>query len=133
MNKSIDILKKGKISTPMKKAERLIYLQSIQKQIKPEIEALKADLLDATQKLGVLTLKTDKYTISRAKKITPEVVDFQALKKALKKNKIPFGTQEVFADYMKETFKKLIAEEREMDGLEGKETEYIIVRVKETK
>lgn len=129
-NKDLLVTKKN---SPMEKAKRLMELQTIMKEIKPEIEQLKADLLEITQKLGVLTLKTDKYTISRAHRITPEVVDYEALKKSLKKNKIPFTTKEVFADYMKETFKHLIAEDRVLDGLEAKETEYISVRIKETK
>lgn len=119
--------------SPMAKARRLIELQNIVKKIKPEIDSLKADLLKVTQDLGVLTLKTDEYTISRAKRITPEVVDFEAVEKSLKEQHIPYGTKVVFADYMSVTFKKLIEDKREIDGLEAKETEYITVRIREEK
>lgn len=117
--------------SPMEKAKRLMELQSIVKRLKPEIDALKADLLKATQDLGVLTLKTELYTISRAKRITPEVVSFKVLKQSLTENNIPFETHEDFTPQMSVLFKKLIEDGREIDGLEGKETEYITVRIRE--
>lgn len=117
--------------TPMVKARRLVELQAQVKALKPEIEALKADLLQVTQALDVYTLKTGSYTISRAKRITPEVVSFKILKQSLTENNIPFETEETFTPQMSVLFKKLIEDGREIDGLEGKETEYISVRVKE--
>ena len=117
--------------SPMEKAKKLMELQKIVKNLKPIIDELRSDLLKVTQDLGVLTLKTELYTISRSKRVTPEVVDFKLLKQSLIDNKIPFGTQEVFADYMSVSFKKLIEDKREMPGLEGKETEYISVRIRE--
>lgn len=128
-----DLLSTKGAKSPMQKAQRLMELLSIQKEIKPEIDKLKGELLVVTQELGVLTLKTDKYTISRAKRITPDVTDFDALKKALKKAKVPFGTKEVFSEYMGPVFKTFIEEGRKFPGLDGKETEYISVRVKEEK
>lgn len=119
--------------SPMGKARKLIELQAIVTELKPQIAELKADLLQTLLSLGVLTLKTEEYTISRAKRITPEVTNFKALVEELKKNKIPYGTQVVFADYMNVTFKKLIEDKRELDGLEAKETEYVSVRIKEKK
>lgn len=119
--------------SPMAKAKRLMELQALVKSVKPEIDELKADLLKVTQDLGVLTLRTELYTISRAKRITPEVVDFKAVEQALKDQNIPYGTKVVFADYMTLTFKKLIEDKREIDGLEAKETEYISVRIREKK
>ena len=119
--------------SPMMKAKRLMELQALVKSVKPEIDELKADLLKVTQDLGVLTLKTEEYTISRAKRITPEVTDFKTLVEELKENKIPYGLQTVFADYMTVTFKKLIEDGRELDGLEAKITEYIAVRIREKK
>lgn len=127
-NKDLLVTKKN---SPMEKAKRLIELQNIMKEIKPEIDALKADLLDVTQKLGVLTLKTDKYTISRAKRVTPQIVNFEELKKSLEAANIPYDTKEVFADHMATTFKKMIEDGNLVAGLEGKETEYISVRIKE--
>ncbi len=119
--------------SPMQKAEKLIELQAILKEIKPQIDELKADLLKVTQQLDVYTLKTGSYTISRAKRVTPHIVDFETLKSSLEKENIPFDTvvEESFAPFMIETFKKAIEEGRKLDGLEGVETEYISVRVKE--
>ena len=119
--------------SPMAKAKRLMELQALVKSVKPEIDELKADLLKVTQDLGVLTLKTELYTISRAKRITPEVVDFKTVEQELKDKNIPYGTKVVFADYMTATFKKLIEDGKEIDGLEAKETEYISVRIREKK
>jgi glutamate-1-semialdehyde aminotransferase len=115
--------------TAIAKAKRLMELQALYKQIKPEIDQLKAELLEITKKLGVVTLKTEDYTISRVKKVTPEVTDFETLKAELEKNNIPYGTKEVFADYMSLTFKKLIEDGRKLEGLEAKESEYVAVRL----
>ena len=117
--------------SPMVKAKRLMELLALVKSVKPEIDELKADLLKVTQDLGVLTLKTEGYTISRAKRVTPEVTSFKLLKASLVENNIPFETEETFTKQMDVLFKKLIEDKRELDGLEGKETEYISVRVKE--
>lgn len=115
----------------MLKAQRLMELQAIIKEIKPEIDALKSDLLKVTQDLGVLTLKTEKYTISRAKRITPQVVDQKALKKALDEQEIPYQMVEAFAPFMTTVFREAIEQGKELDGLEALETEYITVRIKE--
>ena len=131
-NKTTDILL-AKANSPMEKAARLVELEATYRQIKERIIEYKEDLLKTTQEMDVLSLKTGKYTITRVKKVTPRVVDFTALKAALKKAKIPFGTKEVFDDYMSVVFKRAIEEKRELDGLEVLETEYIMVRIADKK
>jgi len=126
-NKDLLVTKKN---SPMEKAKRLMEITTLLKDLKVEQDDIKAHLLEITQKLGVLSLKTDKYTISRVKRITPEVVDFETLKKSLTKENVPFETREVFAEFMPATFRKLIEDGREMPGLESKTTEFISVRVK---
>ena len=116
--------------SPMEKAKRLVELQAIVYKLKPEIESLKADLLKVTKDLNVLTLKTEQYTITRAKKETISVENFNILEKALKENHIPYGTKIVFADYMGLVFKKLVKDKKILPGLEIKETEYISIRLK---
>ena len=118
-------------SSPMEKAAQLVELEALKKQVAEKIASYKEDLLKVTQEQGVLTLKTEKYTISRAKRVTPRVVDFDALKASLDSAKIPYETQEVFADFMTPVFKQAIEEGRDLDGLEGQTTEYITIRVKE--
>lgn len=115
--------------SPMAKAARLIELQNIMKSIKPEIDAIKADLLKVTQELDVYTLKTGSYTISRAKKVTPEVVNFETLKKSLDEKNIPYQTVKAFSVNMRHVFQKLIEDKVEIEGLDGLETEYIMVRI----
>ena len=119
--------------SPMQKVEKLMEYQAIIKDLKPKIDELKADLLKITQDLDVYTLKTGRYTISRAKKITPKVINFKQLKESLDKAQIPYITEEVFAEQMKLVFKQAIEEKRELEGLEGLVTEYISIRIKESK
>lgn len=120
----------NKKDSPMQKVQKLIELQAIYKDIKPQIDELKAELLQITQELDVLTLKTGDYTITRAKKITPQVINYSLLKQTLIDQNIPFQIKETFADHMKETFKEAIKEGKELAGLEGLETEYITIRIK---
>ena len=118
-----------KPTSPMEKAAKLVELEVILKEIKQQIDEYKAELLQVTKELDVMTLKTGSYTISRAKRISPKVIDFDALKSSLEKADIPYVTQEVFGDQMKLVFKQLAEEKREMAGLEVQETEYLSIRV----
>ena len=129
MNKN---LLSNTLKSPMQKVEKLIEYQAIVKDLKPKIDELKADLLKVTQDLDVYTLKTGRYTISRAKKITPKVINFKQLKESLDKAEIPYITEEVFAEQMKLVFKQAIEEKRELEGLEALVTEYISIRIKES-
>jgi hypothetical protein len=127
-----DILVQKK-NSPAEKAKKLVELQVIIKNAKVEADALKADLLEIMQSQDVLTLKTGSYTLSRAHKVTPQVVDFKLLKQSLDKADIPYMVEEVFTDQMKIVFKQAIEEGRELDGLESLTTEYVSIRVKEPK
>ena len=122
-----------RVETPIEQAAALLELEAIAKDIKIRIAEYKTELLKVTQDLDVYSLKTGKYTITRAHRVTPRVVDFKALKAALEKAKIPFGTKEVFDDYMGPVFKRAIEEKRELDGLEALETEYIMIRLPKEK
>ena len=117
--------------SPMQKMEKLMELQNIVKKLKPQIDELKADLLKVTQDLDVYTLKTGQYTLSRAERITPQVINFKLLKESLDKAEIPYMTEEVFTDQMTLVFKQAIKEKRELEGLESLTTEYISVRIRE--
>lgn len=114
---------------PVDKAKRLMELQTIMKEIKPEIDQLKADLLGVMQGQDVFTLKTGSYTLSRSKRVTPQVVDFNTLKKSLEDAEIEVITETVFAPQMDIVFKQAIEEGKEFKGLEGKTTEYISIRL----
>lgn len=114
---------------PVDKAKRLMEVQALLKDLKAEADELKADLLRTTQALDVYTLKTGEYTISRVKKITPHVDDFKTLKKALEEAEIEVLTELTFAPQMDLVFKQAVEEGREFDGLSGKVTEYISIRL----
>ena len=94
-----------KKDSPIEKVKKLIELQAILKDIKPQIEVLKAELLAITQQSDVYILKTGDYTISRAKRITPQVVNFKQLKQSLDEADIPYMTEEVFTEQMTLVFK----------------------------
>ena len=119
-----------KKNSPAEKAKQLMELQRVYNEIKPQILALKADLLQIMQDQDVLTLKTGTYTLSRAKRITPFVAEFDLLKKSLDSAEIPYETEEVFTAQMDVMFRKAIDEGRDLPGLESKVTEYVAVRVK---
>lgn len=119
--------------SPMQKAERLVKLSTLLKQVKEAHDQLRAELLTVTQELDVYTLKTGSYMITRACRVTPSVDDYEELKKSLDKAGIEYGTKEVFADYMSDVFKQAIKEKKELPGLSSKSTEYVSIRVKEEK
>lgn len=112
------------------KAKKLVELQNLLKEIKPQIEELKADLLAMMQEQDVLTLKTGSYTLVRAKKTTSQVVDYQKLKEELEKEGIEVITREVFAPQMDLVFREAVKQGRRFDGLENKTTEYIQLKIK---
>lgn len=118
----------GKLS-PMQKAERLVKLATLKKQVTEAYNAIRDDLLQITQELDVYTLKTGTYTISRAKRVTPSVENFDTLKASLEKANIPYTTKTVFGDAMVEVFKQAIKDKMDLPGLEAQETEYVTVRV----
>jgi hypothetical protein len=122
-----------RVESPIEQAAALIELEAIAKGIKERISQYKAELLKVTQDLDVYSLKTGKYTITRAHRVTPRVTNFKDLKAALDEAKIPYGTKEVFDDYMSVVFKRAIEEKRELNGLEALETEYIMIRLPKEK
>ena len=54
---------------PVEKVDRLLELQKIVSDAKPEIEKLKQELLTVTQDLDVYTLRTGDFTITRANRV----------------------------------------------------------------
>ena len=118
---------------PIQKIKRLAKIERIYKDIKAERDILKEELLTLTQKLDVYTLKTGVYTLFRAKRITPQVINFNVLEASLKAQNIPYETETVFTPQTYGAFRQAIKENLELDGLEAKETEYISVIVKEVK
>lgn len=124
-----------KVEAPITKAKRFVelsqeakILRDKLKVVNDELSIYRDDLLKSTQELGVYTLKTEDYTISRVRRITPIIEDFDVLKNTLEKENIPYETELVFKN-MDALFKDVIKQERELKGLGSRETQYIMVRV----
>jgi len=115
---------------PIEKIKRLVELDKQYDTIKAERDQLRSDLLKVTQELDVLTLKTGEYTISRGKRLTPQVTSFETLKNSLTKANIPWDVIEVFAPHTINSFREVAKQGIELDGLEVKETQYISIRTK---
>lgn len=116
--------------SPAVKANELMQWEILKKELSLKIADRKAELLGIMQDQDILSLKTGKYTLTRAHKITPQVIDFDALKNALDREEIPYETKEVFDERMNPVFKTIIEEGKVLMGLQGLETEYISIRIK---
>lgn len=114
--------------TQSQKAERLLKLTELKKQVETAYNALRDELLGSMQELDVLTLKTGTYTLTRACRITPKVDDYKKLKQTLEKENIPYTTKEVFGDEMNEVFKQAAKDGMELEGLSVTKTEYVSIR-----
>ena len=119
---------------PVEKIQRLIELEAQERKIKAQINLYREELLVMTQQNDVYTLKTGKYTLSRATRITPKVISFNKLKESLEKNEIPYETYETFTPQMSVVFREISRQRPELmdklDGLDYLKTEYISIRVK---
>ncbi len=116
------------ILTPAKKAENLLKLREAKRQIEERIELLNSELLEAMRATDSLSIKTSSFTISRAKRVTPFVENYKALKQDLDEKRIPYTTKEVFGDEMAGVFRQAVKEGRQLDGLSSRETEYITIK-----
>ena len=123
-------LTKSNPELPIKKIQRLAEIETQWQAIKKERDQLREELLVLTQKLDVYTLKTGKYTLFRAKRVTPHVTDFNVLEASLKAQDIPYEVETVFSPRTFLAFQKAIKQKIELDGLEAQETEYIVIKTK---
>ena len=123
-------LTKSNPELPIKKIQRLAEIETQWQAIKKERDQLREELLVLTQKLDVYTLKTGKYTLFRAKRVTPHVLDFNVLEASLKAQDIPYEVETVFSPRTFLAFQKAIKQKIELDGLEAQETEYIVIKTK---
>lgn len=119
----------SKKSPLVRQVSTLVAIEAQARDLKAQADAIKAELLAVMQRDKVLTLKTEGYTISRASRATPQIEDFNKLRKSLDKADIPYDVVEAFAPHMSETFKQIVKSGKELDGLAVKETEYVAVRI----
>jgi len=144
MSDSIALIPEEKIKAlnPTEKTEYLAKLTELRKRINAEYSLLTAELLQATKDLGIRSLKTDNYTLSRAKKINFKVVDLEQAKADLASRSMPVNTVKVeqFDDntlnMLKEYYKakennkeECIDDPSDIKGVEKSFTEYITVRI----
>lgn len=144
MTDSVALIPEEKIKAlnPSEKTEYLAKLTELRKRINAEYKILTDELLQATKDLGIRSLKTDNYTLSRAKKVNVKVIDLAQAKADLEARAMPVKTEtiEVFDEptlnMLKEYYKakeqnKEICEDSDTDikGVEKSFTEYITVKI----
>lgn len=128
MTKKTNITESNK-SPIFRKVSTLVEIEAQQRVLKARADEIKAELLTIMQMNKALQLKTEGYCVTRAKRITPQIEDFNKLRKSLDKADIPYDVVEAFAPHMSETFKQIVKSGKELDGLAVKETEYVAVRI----
>lgn len=144
MTDSIALIPEEKIKAlnPSEKTEYLAKLTELRKRINAEYKILTDELLQATKDLGIRSLKTDNYTLSRAKKINIKVLDVAKAKADLESRSMPVKTEmiETFDDntlnMLKEYYKAkeqgnetCEASESDISGVEKSFSEYITVKI----
>ena len=129
----------AKYQTPDEKAQRMLTLRFKRDQLREmlntldeEYDAIRDELLTETQKLGIITLKTENYTISRKKSLNPHVVDqAKAIEDMNKRGLTPIMKLDALA--LKGTFLAAARNATPIDGVEIKETEYIAIKKAESR
>src|SRR3990167_2979208 len=116
---------------PIDKITQFAEIELQYKTLKEKREQLRTELLKAMQGFDLYTMKTGKYTLYRGKRLTPHVVDFNALKAGLEVENIPYETEEVFHPRMNLVFRQIAKNNNiKLEGLEIISTEYVAIRTK---
>lgn len=111
------------------KAKQIIKLEAAKDKIDQALSELRADLLTATKEQGVLTLKTEDYTITRATRETLKVSDHKAAAMELDAMNVPVMTETVLSDSTKKVLKELIKQGNEFDNAQVQSTEYVSIKI----
>lgn len=144
MTDSIALIPEEKIKSlnPTEKTEYLAKLTELRKRINAEYKILTDELLQATKDLGIRSLKTDNYTLSRAKKVNIKVADLNQAKADLEARAMPVKTEmietfdELTLNMLKEYYKAkeknkelCLDDDSDIKGIEKSFTEYITVKI----
>jgi DNA-directed RNA polymerase subunit L len=121
-------IKVGSLS-PIECAEQVIKLETASKKIDEKLKELKEKLLQVTKDQGVLTLKTEGYTITRATRDTLKISDHVHAAFELDQMNVPVLTEIVLSDSTKKVLKELIKQGKKFESAEITSTEYIAIRV----
>lgn len=116
--------------TPMEIARKYSKLVELKKQVDERYKQYREKLLEATKALGVLSLKTEEYTITRQTRRTVKITNDVVAIEELKLRNIPTVTKTVIdQDYMMPAIKQLLESSQEViPGIEEFATEYVTVR-----
>lgn len=110
------------------KARQFLKLAELKKEIVERYEEIRKELLETTQNLGIKQLKTDDYTISRARRVSISIYDDEEAGNALEKLGVPVKYEKKLASHLMTTIRAL-AKDKDIAGIEKKETEYILVKI----
>ena len=111
---------------PSEAVEEVIHLEQTKRGLDERLKTLRAGLLEETKRMDVISLKTGKYTLTRATRTTIRVVDDAEVKEELEKMGHQVITKEVVdMDFMKPLVK---ANVDKLDGATKTETEYLTIR-----
>lgn len=116
--------------TPMEIARKYSKLVELKKQVDERYKQYREQLLDATKSLGVISLKTEEYTITRQTRKTIRISNHEVATEELKLRNIPIVTKTVLdEDYMMPAIKQLVEKDGELiPGIETSATEFVTVR-----
>lgn len=115
--------------TPAQMAQKLLKLKDLKTTVETQLKEINAKLLEEMSALGVLTLKTEEMTISRAKRVTSKVENLADAQGFFKDKGLPFGVKMVANDVTMNMIKEMVKNGVMPDGVESSETEYVTVRV----
>lgn len=125
---STDIIQ-AQAKTPAEMALKLLKLKEIKAEVEKQLDDINARLLTEMSQLGVLTLKTEQMTITRAKRITPKVANMADAKAYFRTLGLEFATKTIPDDVTMHTIRQMVKDGQQPDGVEAQETEYVTVRV----
>lgn len=116
--------------TPMEIARKYSKLVELKKQVDEKYKQYREQLLEATKSLGVLSLKTEEYTITRQTRKTVKISNDEVAIEELKLRNIPVVTKTVIdEDYMMPAIKQLLEKNGELiPGIQENVTEFVTVR-----
>lgn len=115
--------------TPMEIARKYSKLVELKKQVDERYKQYREQLLDATKSLGVISLKTEEYTITRQTRKTIKISNDDVAIEELKLRNIPIMTKTVLdKDYMMPAIEQLLSSGEIIPGIETAATEFVTVR-----
>lgn len=132
-NKKLEI-KENSTLTTMEVAGEVMKMEKLKRELDARIKTHKQSLLAQMLDLGVLQLKTEKYTLYRTSRTWVKVTDDEALEQSLIELNVPVDTKKVVdMDTMKLPVKALLDDGTELDGAELGESKYVSVRLAKEK